>query len=91
MVKITRTEQFENEDAYYLSNVQIGVTFEYFQLELFSGTRTRLYLTSPSHAKRIATILSQHIGLYEKQYGEIKEAAPASQTESGVSEKKIGF
>lgn len=92
MAKITRTEQteMEGEDAYYLSNMQIGADYEVFTLELISGTNKRLYLTSPSHAKRIAALLTQYVQLYEKEFGEI-QTSPQSQSETGASSRSIGF
>lgn len=90
MVKVTTTQQTEGDDAFYLSNVLISADAETFQLQLVSGNNSRLYHTSPSHAKRIHQLLGQYLALFEKQYGEIK-TVPQNNQETGGDQKKIGF
>ncbi len=77
----------------YSNYVQVFSSAEEFSLDFFflhpqssnpmrTGTLLARILTSPAHTKRILRVLEDNINKYEKQFGEIKESAPAAPGET---------
>lgn len=68
----------------YANAMQVGHTKEEFVLDFINitfptGTIQSRIITSPGHAKRIISALSENIRHYEEKFGKIEEAeAPRS-------------
>lgn len=78
----------ESKDVIGLLGADAQATDLHFLLTLNSGT-VRQYLLSPLHAKRLSALLSQLVGNYESQYGQIQE--PSADAPGPTEKEKIGF
>jgi hypothetical protein len=92
MDKQEAKQQFKIVDnipgAEYANAMQVSHNRDEFQLMFFnlmglSGRVTGKVITSPGHFKRIISALRENLEKYEKQFGEVKEAA--------APDKEIGF
>lgn len=56
----------------FCESINVGFTPEYFVMGLSSGSQGTIYSLTPQHIKRLQQYLTNQIGEYEKEHGEIK-------------------
>ena len=57
-----------------LATVGDEIVFDFFHILDHSGILQGRFSFSPGHAKRLARVLAEHLSIYEKQFGPIKES-----------------
>jgi hypothetical protein len=89
MNRNTHLQEPEIDPVHYAAEVcEITFNEENFFVNVTSGRRSRIYVLTPKHAKRLYLLLKKDIEKYEKEYGALKTELPKKKKSSTADTKR---